>query len=576
MNKRKAPKFNATLEDFRKFVGESEKIALYEQGKEDSKAPEAHTDPEVKEELPGGGETKGGPTDPLSTRGVEADEKVEGQFSPKEESPERKEVPASSKVASDEPESLVNRLLNSIKVAQEEIEKDETPAAKGKGESLEEVAKGDKDSKTSRKLPEPATVTKADEDEKKPDAKKELEKDDREEKAASEDELDLIATKIASSYRNVSVGYELGRFLFSTLGRKVADDVTPPTVDPSAAGGAPAPDAGAAAGPDAGGAPDPSAAGGDGGGEIQAILQALQELVQEGQVTPEQAQQIVMELQSASQGGAAPGASGDAAPGPEQVPGKVAAELFTPEQVAQIEVNINAKVATWVSEGKTDAEITELVKQAAKFDAETLSSKKKEASINEFIGRKVAALTELGYSKEDIDAFVKKATEEIEINEKIAKLVSDKAEQLKAAGYNEEQIEDYLKQAAIEDAKILAKENIKSAIVSKVAAVREEKIANLPPEMQQILQALQELLQTGQISEEEATQVLHELGLTGGGDQGGAPDGAAPGGAPGGDAPSQDGPPAPPEKSEGAPAEKKEEPKKEEKEEKKEESPDAE
>jgi len=523
MNKRKAPKFNATLEDFRKFVGESEKIALYEQGKEDSKAPEAHTDPEVKEELPGGGETKGGPTDPLSTRGVEADEKVEGQFSPKEESPERKEVPASSKVASDEPESLVNRLLNSIKVAQEEIEKD-----------------------------------------------------DREEKAASEDKLDLIATKIASSYRNVSVGYELGRFLFSTLGRKVADDVTPPTVDPSAAGGAPAPDAGAAAGPDAGGAPDPSAAGGDGGGEIQAILQALQELVQEGQVTPEQAQQIVMELQSASQGGAAPGASGDAAPGPEQVPGKVAAELFTPEQVAQIEVNINAKVATWVSEGKTDAEITELVKQAAKFDAETLSSKKKEASINEFIGRKVAALTELGYSKEDIDAFVKKATEEIEINEKIAKLVSDKAEQLKAAGYNEEQIEDYLKQAAIEDAKVLAKENIKSAIVSKVAAVREEKIANLPPEMQQILQALQELLQTGQISEEEATQVLHELGLTGGGDQGGAPDGAAPGGAPGGDAPSQDGPPAPPEKSEGAPAEKKEEPKKEEKEEKKEESPDAE
>ena len=567
--KRKAPKFNTALEDFRNFIGETEKTALYEQGKEESKAPEASTDKEVKEELPGGGDTKGGPTDPLSTRGVEVDEKVEGQFSPKEESPERKEVSADSKVAGDSPESLVNRLLASIKVAQQDLEKDEAPEAKVAEKPLEEVAEGDKPSETKKDLPEHEEVVEGDEKEKKPEAKKEIEKDEREEKVGAEEaELDALATKIASSYRNVSVGYELGRYLFSTLGRKVADEVTPPTVDPAGAdaGGAPA-------GPEAGGAPD--AAGGAGGSEIQAILQALQELVQEGQVTEEQAQQIVMELQAASQGGAAP--TGDAAPGPEEIPGKAAAEIFTPEQVAQIEANINAKVATWVSEGKTDAEITALVKEAAEFDASTLTAQRKEASVNEFIGRKVAALSELGYDKDQIEAYVKQATEEIEFNEKITSMVNTKVAQLKEAGYNDEQIEAYIKEAAIEDAKLLKeaaeKEEIKNVITSKIAEARQAKIANLPPEMQQILQALQELLQTGQITEEEATQVLHELGLTGGA-EGGAPEGAAPGGAPAGVAEEAkaEGEPVSEEKSEKADPKKDEEPK-EEKEEKKEESP---
>ena len=102
-------------------------------------------------------------------------------------------------------------------------------------------------------------------------------------------------------------------------------------------------------------------------------------------------------------------------------------------------------------------------------------------------------------------------------------MVCDKVAELKEAGKTDSEITDYLNQAAIEDAKLIKsameQENIQNAILSKVAQEREQKIANVPPEVQQILQALEALLQSGQISEEEAMQVLQELGLSGGGEE---------------------------------------------------------
>ena len=93
--------------------------------------------------------------------------------------------------------------------------------------------------------------------------------------------------------------------------------------------------------------------------EIELILQALQELVASGEITEEQAQNVLMQLQAAAEGGAAPEASAMA-----EEP-KMAGEIFNEDQIKEIEASINAKVAEWVAEGKTDSEITEMVKQAA-------------------------------------------------------------------------------------------------------------------------------------------------------------------------------------------------------------------
>jgi hypothetical protein len=202
----------------------------------------------------------------------------------------------------------------------------------------------------------------------------------KEEKVASENSIDedALAEKIASHYRNVSVGYELGKFLFESLGRKVAADEAQEVPM--------APEAEAAA-PEAAASPED---------EIQLILSALQEMVASGEVTEEQAQQVLMELQSAIEGGQSP--SGEAAPeqaveeAPEQAieeDPKTAGQIFSQDQISEIESNINKKVAEWVSEGKTDKDITELVKQAAMSDADILVQQAEDSSNAQDVNRKI-------------------------------------------------------------------------------------------------------------------------------------------------------------------------------------------
>lgn len=124
MSKRKAPKFNTVLEDFRKFIGES-KEAEESQGKSESSVAPGKSDSEVVEELPGGGKTKGGPSEPVSNKGVDATQKLPGTTEPSKEEPARKECAPSSKVAEEAPSELVNRLLSNIKLAVEAIEGEE-------------------------------------------------------------------------------------------------------------------------------------------------------------------------------------------------------------------------------------------------------------------------------------------------------------------------------------------------------------------------------------------------------------------------------------------------------------------
>jgi hypothetical protein len=326
-----------------------------------------------------------------------------------------------------------------------------TEEAKEKAESLGKAMKNDPDKSLMTKL-----IGKKYTDE---------EIQDLASKSASEGEKqveideDALAEKIAAHYRNISVGYELGKFLFGSLGQKQAE--APMAEAPAEAAGAQS--------------------------EIELILQALQELVASGEITEEQAQNVLMQLQAAAEGGAAPEASAMA-----EEP-KMAGEIFNEDQIKEIEASINAKVAEWVAEGKTDSEITEMVKQAAESDAQLL--------VGTVQPNKVATEAEV-------------------IENQIVEAVNSKVAELKEAGATEEQIEQYLTKAAKADAQALIKaaqqEKIAAEIMNKVAEKRQEKLANVSPEVQQILEALEALLQSGQITEEEAMMVLQELGLAGG------------------------------------------------------------
>jgi len=513
MSKRKVAKFNSVLEDFRKFIGES-KEAQEQQGKSESSVSAGTSDKEVVEALPGGGKAKGNSTDPLLDLGVSATEKADGTSEPSKEEPSRKECSPSSKIASEDSSAsdLVNKLLENIKSATEQLEKVEDTkiekSAKSEMEDSEEETEEtaqDAAEEAAEDAEESAQEESGDSDS---DIKEEKEVK-KEEKVASEvliDE-DALAEKIASHYRNVSVGYELGKFLFQSLGSKLAADEEQAMAPEEAPQEAPAA-AEAEASPE---------------DEIQLILTALQEMVASGEVTEEQAQQVLMQLQSAIEGGQAP--SGEAAM--EEAP-KTAGQIFNDDQLSEIESSINRKVAEWVSEGKTDKEITELVKEAAVSDADILIKQSEESSKADDVNRKIAALIELGYSDEEISSIVKQAAQEQEILEKINQSVLEKVAELEQKGFSEKEIEEYLKQAAQEDAKLLQQQEVKKNILAKVAQDRQEKIANVPPEVQQILQALEALLQSGEITEEEATAVLQELGLAGGE---GSPE-ASPEGAP--------------------------------------------
>ena len=489
MSKRKAPKFNTVLEDFRKFIGES-KEAEESQGKSESSVALAKSDSEVVQELPGGGKTKGGPSEPVSNKGVDATQKLPGTTEPSKEEPARKECAPSSKVAEEAPSDLVNRLLSNIKLAVEAIEGEEKKEAapveakkelKGEQTKLDTDGDGKIEAEDLKKLreekesksasDEPQTEEAVPTEEVKEELVEEVKEESTEEvKAALEIDEDKLAEKIAAHYRNISVGYELGKFLFGSLGQKQAEAhmAEPPTTEAPMAE-----------------APMAEAEGAQ--SEIELILQALQELVASGEITEEQAQNVLMQLQAAAEGGAAPEASAMA-----EEP-KMAGEIFNEDQIKEIEASINAKVAEWVAEGKTDSEITEMVKQAAESDAQLL--------VGTVQPNKVATEAEV-------------------IENQIVEAVNSKVAELKEAGATEEQIEQYLTEAAKADAQALIKaaqqEKIAAEIMNKVAGKRQEKIANLPPEVQQILEALEALLQSGQITEEEAMMVLQELGLAGG------------------------------------------------------------
>jgi hypothetical protein len=549
MSKRKAPKFNTVLEDFRRFIGES-KTAEESQGNNETSISKGTSDSEVNQALPGSGKATGSNSDKGLSMGVEATEKAPGTKEPTQEERSRKECSPSSKIAEDgSAADLVNKLLSNIKLATEELEKQaEMPeqlkkVVEEKKEDSAEEKEESSDEKEEDKEDKEAAEKKLTEAQKKIDlnsngkieskdlealrkedkpkvaedtvnteeVKQEGKEEGKEEvKEASSNEIDedALAEKIAMHYRNVSVGYELGKFLFKTLEDKMAEEAVAPQE---------APEAGSAE-----------------GSEIELILQALQELVQEGQISEEQAQQVLMQLQSATEGGAAPeGAAPEQEEAPEEATEEApeeeeeeepkTASLFSEKEIKEIETNINSKVAEWVSEGKTDKEITELVKQAAENDAKIINEKKSEKLAADANNRKLAALVELGYSTEQIEEYFKTAQQQDELNKAIDKMVCDKVAELKEAGKNDAEITEYLNQAAVEDAKLIKsameQESIQAAILNKVAEERKQKMANVSPEVQQILQALEALLQSGQISEEEAMQVLQELGLSGGGEE---------------------------------------------------------
>jgi len=506
---KKAPKFNQVLEDFRKFIGE-DKIAEVQDDSE-TQVSYPSRDEDANDAAPKN-TSDGTSKDNTSNRGVSTGEKLQGAKEPKTQEHEKKEVPASSKVAG-EGAALVNRLMGNIKEAADQLSQD-------------------------------AGSTTIDED--------------------------ALAEKIAAHYRNVSVGYELGKYLFGAVGQKLANEAA---LAASVAAGQEAPQ----------GEVDPQE-------ELEAFFTALQELVQEGQITEEQAQQAVMDLQQAladdGQGAPQEEIPQEETPqeeipqeeAPQEEVEKGASELFSPEQIQEIENNINSKVAEWTAEGRSDSEITEMIKASALQDSQIVAEKLHKDAVVESVLRKEAALRELGASDDDVRGYFEKAAqEEIEsenlkvaeleienlVNQKVAELanagysepqiyealkiaaqadaqefaqaqeieainqvVNQKVAELADAGYNESQIDEYLKAAAEADAAAIIQaqrqEGINQAISQSVLQKRaeDEDAQDASQVIQEIFQSLEALLQSGQITEEEAAQVLTDLGLVQAGEEG--------------------------------------------------------
>lgn len=575
--KTKTPKFNSVLEDFRKFAGLKQ---AEEQGDKEQSVSYIPSEEDVKKQLPAGGKPFGSNVDPNANKGTAQGEKAPDTKEPKTEEESTQETSASSKVASED-EELVNTLLQSINlvVNEEKVATEVKEETKEEGKEVPVTATPDmpdedKKAEEATTVEEPAKEEAVVEEPAKEEAVVEPAKEEVKEASANEINEDVLAAKIASHFRNVSVGYELGKFIFATLGQKVAGEGEMPAsaeVPPDVA-----------AGMEAGGAP--SAEGGNEGDEVAMILQAVQELVQEGQISEEQAQQFLTELQSAVQGGgegaapegavapegAAPeGAAHEAAESPAKEESEKkeepAEEKAEDEKKEAMVAAVNAKVAELAAEGKTDAEIEAYLKEAAANDAAAIVKQAKDqqdAVVKDYVYNKVASAIDQGATDDQVNEYIKFAqenpeavVEEINTLVQIQEAVETKVAELKAAGKTETEIEAFLKEAAENDAKMIKQDNLKAAILNKVAAAREEKVAageelppeaaaavdgggspaagpdaaggegGMPPEMQEILQALEQLLQSGQITEEEAMAVLKELGIGG---EGAAPEGAAP------------------------------------------------
>jgi hypothetical protein len=235
--------------------------------------------------------------------------------------------------------------------------------------------------------------------------------------------------------------------------------------------------------------------------QLHAVISELEQAVQAGQLTEEQALQLLEEsglniqglLATAQQGGEAPvdPAAAGAAPAPEAVAADVPAAVV--EEAAQE----GEPVAEEASEKKEPA------KEKAEDEKDHGSEDKKEDKSEE---KKEAELTA--------------AQEKIDVNhndkidgEDLKSLRDNKTEATEA----KEEPEAAKKEAAPADA---------SAAGSPVAA---SGMDQLPPEVQQLIQQLDQLLQSGAISEEQAMAILDALFQ---GQAGGQPE-AAPEGAPG-------------------------------------------
>ena len=616
--KSKTPRFNSVLEDFRKFA--NIKVAEGQGDKEQSIALPG-SDADVVDALVAGGEPFGSNSDPLSNMGTPVGQSLPGVKRPTEETEQRKEVSPSEKIASED-ESLVNDLLASISIAinEEKTAAQETP--KEDGEDKTAKAKWTKKTNT-----EETTETTPDSIEDASDASKAkgmvVESSKKSTSKCASDEgidEDVLASKIANHFRDVSVGYELGKYLFQTLGQKVAaEGEMPPGVAEGMAAG------GAAPAPEGGGDED----------EIATIMQAIQELVQEGLITEEQAQQFLVELEGAMQGGGAP--EGESMPEEDMqeeqkeamlinaINEKVAelsAEGYAPNQIAEylkqaaqndakqlmakqaeeemapeggegdeiatimqavqaliqegqiteeqaqqflseleaamqgdvapeeapVEIPeeqkeamvnaVNEKVAELSAEGYAPDQIAEYLKQAAQNDAQRIIKNASDQKfVSDYIYEKAANAVTQGVSKAHAEEYIKYAFEnqdEVvnEINSLVAieNNVTQKVAELQNVGYTEDQITQYLSEAARNDAQLVKsasqKEALKGALFDKIAEGRDPSEAQaaeapaaegqggeMPEEMQQILQALEELLQSGKISEEEAVAVLKELGI---------------------------------------------------------------
>jgi len=484
MRKHKAPKFNAVLEDFRKFAGMSDGKTAEEQCSKEKGVSNPGTSPEIKDELAGGGQPFGATTDAASSLGHLTGESYEGKKSPSIEEHSKKEVPASSKVA--EASSIVNDLLATIDNAMKAPERSE------------------------------------------------------QKKQASANENDDLSVKVANHIRNMSVGYELGRYLFGAIGQKQAEEI--PQQAPE----------------------------GDEGDEITTILQAIQELVAEGQIDEAQAQEFLMSLEAAIQGGGA-GAPEEVAKtaaegtdeeitiilqaiqelvaegqideaqaqeflasleaaiqgGAEEMPAEAPAEAPMPVsdeaiKEAALSLAIEHKVAQLSSMGYTDDQISYAIQQDALKDAETL---KKVAEVEQIsaifedaLSNKVAGAIEAGATEGQVvdlinhySAFPEVIFDELKKEAAFDEQMNQVVYGLKRQGYSEAQVEEYIKRAAYNDAMDIAEENEKASIRSVVEKRAQENRSHIPEEHEKIADVISDMILEGKITQEEGQTLFAEL-----------------------------------------------------------------
>lgn len=596
-------------------------------GRTETGAPIGKSDPEVTAALPNGGQMPGEPASTIADRGVVAEESLPDQ--PKgipTQGLERKEVSPSTKLAAGSVDELVARLTGNLKLASEQkaqkppttAELEKAPEAPATAPDTREEKKVEAPTTGDNKLAADESAAPATEEPAAPTAEVQ-----KEAAAPAADapvlDIDELAQKTAEFLRYSELGYEISKSLFAQPEAEVKTAGYNPVSDLTEADLAALVDARSAELKTAGLTDEQITAQLELDG--QAFAQAKQaELAIVNDTRDKIANFVFNAVDEIAREGAL------SIPQAEYVLAKLGFANPTRDAADELRQAVEQKIASLVAEGKTEAEIADILQKDAEADAAALEAAAAgggmpeggapevapdpaaagvdpaaaggapdEAQLSQVITQAIAELEQAVQSGQitedqavqmleeaglDVNALLQAAgggapdagglppeaapagseapaglppsapeggeSAEHEASESPAKKKSeeksedkgeDKGEDSKSEKKEESgESKSEEKSEGKDEEKSEKKEAADPAAVDPAAAGGAPGLENLPPEVQAILQQIDQLLQSGQITEDQAMQAVEAL-LSGGGAPAGDPSAAGAAGVPAGAAP---------------------------------------